>query len=124
MLDSSASFHTIGQRDILENYVAGNHGKVYLADGEHLDVIGICDVNIKLANGSVWKFCKVCHVQNMMKSLISIRQLDSEGCDMFFGKGNWKVTKSAIVIARGSKLGTLYVNNSDKNMVVVVDNSS
>ena len=34
MLDSGASFHTTTQCDVLENYVAKNHGKVYLVDGE------------------------------------------------------------------------------------------
>ena len=40
VLDSGASFHTTSQRDILENYVAGNHGKDYLADGEPLKSLG------------------------------------------------------------------------------------
>ena len=53
VLDSGASFHTTSQRDLLENYVAGNHGKVYLADGEPLDVIGIRDARLKIPNGSV-----------------------------------------------------------------------
>ena len=30
VLDSGASFHTTPDSDILENYVAGNHGKVYV----------------------------------------------------------------------------------------------
>lgn len=51
VFDSSASFHIATQRDILTNCVAGNHGNVYLADGEPLDIIGIGDVNIKLASG-------------------------------------------------------------------------
>ena len=51
--DSGASFHTTSQRDLLENYVAGNHGKVYMANGEPLDVIGIRDARLKMPNGSV-----------------------------------------------------------------------
>ena len=35
MIDSGASFHTTA----LENYVTGSHGKVYLADGEPLDIV-------------------------------------------------------------------------------------
>ena len=53
VLDLSASFHTTSQRDVLENYVAGNHGKVYLANGEPLDIIELGDVNLKMLNGSV-----------------------------------------------------------------------
>ena len=53
VLDSGASFHTIAQRDLLENYVVENHGKVYLVDGEPLDIIEIGDVNLKMPNDSV-----------------------------------------------------------------------
>ena len=35
--------HTI--LDFLENYIVGNHEKVYLADGEPLDIIGMRDVS-------------------------------------------------------------------------------
>lgn len=40
--------HITCQHDILENYVVGDHGKVYLSDGEPLDFIGIDDVNLKI----------------------------------------------------------------------------
>ena len=53
VLDSGASFHTIAQRDLLENYVVENHGKVYLVDGEPLDIIEMGDVNLKMPNDSV-----------------------------------------------------------------------
>ena len=41
VLDSEASFHTTPHREIIQNYVAGDFGKVYLADGSALDVVGI-----------------------------------------------------------------------------------
>ena len=44
VLDSGASFHTIPHREIIQNYVASDFGKVYLADGSALDVVGIGDV--------------------------------------------------------------------------------
>ena len=53
VIDSGASFHTTAHRDVLENYVAGNYGKVYLADGEPLDIVGIGDAKLKMPNGSV-----------------------------------------------------------------------
>ncbi|KAF7151106.1 hypothetical protein RHSIM_Rhsim02G0128800 [Rhododendron simsii] len=40
VLDLGASLHTIAHRKIIENYVAGNFGKVYLADGEALHIMG------------------------------------------------------------------------------------
>ena len=53
MLDSGALFYTTSQRHILENYVARNHWKVYLADSKPLDIFGIGDVNLKMPNGLV-----------------------------------------------------------------------
>ena len=44
VLDSGASFHTIQQREIIQNYVASNFGKMYLANGTALDVISMGDV--------------------------------------------------------------------------------
>ena len=59
VLDSGASFHTTPHREIIQNYVAGNFGKVYLADGSNLDVVGMGNVRILLPNGSVWLLEKV-----------------------------------------------------------------
>ena len=53
VLDSGALFHTTTQCDLLENYVARNHRKVYLANGEPLDIIEMMDVNLKIPNGLV-----------------------------------------------------------------------
>ena len=66
VLDSGASFHTTPHHDIMTNYVAGNLGKVYLADGEPLDVVGTGDINLKMSNGSSWKITKVRHVPKLM----------------------------------------------------------
>ena len=44
VLDSGVSFHTIPHREIIQNYVASDFGKVYLADGSALDVVGMGDV--------------------------------------------------------------------------------
>ena len=72
VLDSGSSFHTTAQCDLLENYIMRNHGKVYLANGEPLDIIKIGDVRLKMLNGSVWKIQKVRHVSGLMKNLILV----------------------------------------------------
>uniref|UniRef100_A0A0D3E471 Retrovirus-related Pol polyprotein from transposon TNT 1-94-like beta-barrel domain-containing protein n=1 Tax=Brassica oleracea var. oleracea TaxID=109376 RepID=A0A0D3E471_BRAOL len=58
VLDSGASFRTAPHHNIMENYVAGNYGKVYLADGLPLDIVGIGDINLKMSDGRVWKITK------------------------------------------------------------------
>jgi hypothetical protein len=43
VLDSGASFHTTPHQEIIRNYVAGEYGVAYLADGEPLKIVGIGD---------------------------------------------------------------------------------
>ena len=83
-MDSRASFHTTPHLEIIQNYVAGDFGKVYLADGSALDVVGMGDVRILLPNGFVWLLEKVRHIPNLRRNLISIRQLDDEGHAILF----------------------------------------
>ncbi|RVW85369.1 Retrovirus-related Pol polyprotein from transposon TNT 1-94 [Vitis vinifera] len=84
VLDSGASFHTTPHREIIQNYVAGDFGKVYLADGSALDVVGLGDVRISLPNGSVWLLEKVRHIPDLRRNLISVGQLDDEGHAILF----------------------------------------
>ena len=49
------------------------------------------------------------HVPKLTKSLISSGQLDDAGYTCVFGDNSWKITKGSLVVARGSKSGTLYM---------------
>ena len=40
--------------------------------------------------------------------MISIGQLDCTGYATKFGKSSWKIMKGAMMVARGTKSGTLY----------------
>jgi len=44
---------------MMQNYVAGDHSVVYLADGQPMDIVGIGDVQIKIMNGSIWNLQNV-----------------------------------------------------------------
>ncbi|KAB5511771.1 hypothetical protein DKX38_028799 [Salix brachista] len=84
VLDSGASFHTSSHRESMQNYVAGDFGKVYLADGEALNVVGMGDVNVALPNKSKWILQNVRHIPELKKNLISIGQLDECGFTVVF----------------------------------------
>ncbi|RVW83896.1 Retrovirus-related Pol polyprotein from transposon TNT 1-94 [Vitis vinifera] len=84
VFDSGASFHTTSYREIIQNYVAGDFGKVYLADGLALDVVDLGDVRILLPNGSIWSLEKVRHIPDLRRNLISVGQLDDEGHAILF----------------------------------------
>jgi hypothetical protein len=55
VLDSGASFHTTAIREVLENYVARDFEKVYLADESALDTVGMGDARIRVHSDSLWK---------------------------------------------------------------------
>jgi hypothetical protein len=92
-------FHTTTIREILENYVAGNFRKVYLADGSTLDIVGIGDARIRVHSDSVWKLQKVKHVSELKKNLISLGQHDDEGHSINFHDGKRKVIIGAKILA-------------------------
>ena len=123
-MDSGVSFHTIPHREIIQNYVAGDFGKVYLADGSALDVVGMGDIRILLPNGSVWLLEKVRHILDLRRNLISVGQLDDEGHAILFVSGTWKVTKGARVLACGKKIGTLYMTSSPRDTIAVIEAST
>ena len=83
VLDSGALFHTTPHREIIQNYVAGNFGKVYLADGSALDVVGMGDVRILLPNGSVWLLEKVRHNPELRRNLIFVDNLMMKGMQYY-----------------------------------------
>ena len=123
-MDSEASFHTTPHREIIQNYVTGDFGKVYLTDGSILDVVSMGNVRILLSNGSVWLLEKVRHIPELRRNLISVGQLDDEGHAILFVGGNWKVTKGARVLARGKKTDTLYMTSSPRDTIAVAGAST
>ena len=124
VMGSGASFHTTLHREIIQNYAAGDFGKVYLAYGSALDVVGLGDVRILLPNGSVWLLEKVQHIPDLRRNLIFVGQLDDEGHALLFVSGTWKVTKGARVLARGKKTGILYMTSCLRDTIAVADAST
>jgi hypothetical protein len=64
---------------------------------------------------------KVRHVPKLKRNLISVGQLDTEGHAILFVGGTWKITKGAMVVARGKKTGTLYMTTSPRDMIAVAE---
>ncbi|RVW71155.1 Retrovirus-related Pol polyprotein from transposon TNT 1-94 [Vitis vinifera] len=122
--DDSANAVTEEVQDALLLVVDSDFGKVYLADGSALDVVGLEDVRISLPNGSVWLLEKVRHIPDLRRNLISVGQLDDEGHAILFVGGTWKVTKGARVLARGKKTGTLYMTSCPRDTIAVADAST
>ena len=71
----------------MTNYVASDFDKVYLVNGESLNIVGLGDVRIKQPNDSVWILQKVRHIPELKKYLISIGRLDDCDHSIHFGSG-------------------------------------
>ena len=117
MVDSRASFHATPDRKHFHDYVQGEFGQVRLGDEKPCKIIGMGKNFIKQQNGNQWLLKEVTHVPNLKKNLISIGQLGGEGCVTTFTNKTWKVTKGALVIAKGENVGTLYLCNGISNYV-------
>ncbi|KAE8695627.1 Potassium transporter 10 [Hibiscus syriacus] len=119
--ETGASFHSTPCREIMKNYVSGDFGKVHLADDETLKIVGKGDIRLKLPNQTTWTLKGVRHIPGLKRNLISVGQLDGEGFSTTFSGCEWKITKGALVIARGKKTGTLYITSNLENIIVVAD---
>ena len=75
---------------------------------------------VKQQNRNQWLLKEVRHVPDLKKNLISTGQLGSEGCVTTFTDKAWKVTKGALVIEKGEKVGTLYLCNGISNSVTTL----
>ena len=82
--------------------------KVYLADDKTLDIMGKGDVVVRTTNGGTLKLHDVRYIPGLAKNLIFVSQLDSCGYKTVTCEGRWKIAKGSMILARGTKMGTLY----------------
>ena len=97
---------------------------VYLADNKILEIEEKGDVSIQTLTGNQWTLQDVRYIPGRKKNLISIGQLDSTGYAAEFGKSSWKIVKGAMVVARGTKSGTLYTTAECINMTFAAKSAS
>jgi len=117
VVDLGASFHATPDRKHFHDYVQRDFGQVQLGDDKPCKIVRMGTVFIKQQNGNKWLLKEVRHVPDLKKNLISIGQLGGEGCITTFIDKTWKVTEGSLVIAKGEKVGTLYLCNGISNSV-------
>lgn len=64
-------------------------------------------------------------VPRLRRNLTSARQVGDEGCIAKMNGKNWKVSKGFIVVAKGVKVGTLYLCTSHivSSTLIVIEKS-
>ncbi|KAK3032792.1 hypothetical protein RJ639_035895 [Escallonia herrerae] len=70
--------------------------------------MGIGTIKIKIFDGIVRTLGDVRYIPDLKKNLISLGTLDSIDCSIFIKGGVMKVSKGAMVIMKGQKIGNLY----------------
>ncbi|GKV43399.1 hypothetical protein SLEP1_g50691 [Rubroshorea leprosula] len=78
--------------------------RVVLGDDIVLPIVGIGNIRIKRYDGMVRTF-EVHHVSGLKKNLIFMSELDSKGCRYSCEGGVLEVSKGALVILKGKKVG-------------------
>lgn len=91
-LSTASCFHVSQHREIMENYISGNFGKVSLLNGNSMDVVGKGDVRIKLSNNATWILHDVKHIPGHQWNLISVGLLSRKGYGMKFSSDGWEVS--------------------------------
>lgn len=101
VIDSGASVHATSRKDYFTSYIAGDFENVKMGNDGLAKAIGIEDVCLSTNNGTTLVLKNVKHIPDIRMNLISTGKLDDEGfCNTFSG-GQWKLTKGAMVVARG-----------------------
>ena len=116
--DSDASFYSSPNKELFRNIKFGSFEN--LANNKDLKIEGKEDVYIKTPAGNQWTLKDVKYIPSLKKNLISIGQLDNTGYATKFEKSSWKIVKGAMVVARGTKSGTLYTTVGCMDMAVLM----
>jgi len=109
IVDSSASFHVSPLEYFFSNYKKCDYGTMKMENHVSRKIVGIGNIVLLTNTKNKLVLKEVRHVPEMRLNLISTGKLDDVGFISHFGTGKWKLTKGNIVIARGSKEGSLYI---------------
>ncbi|KAK0589658.1 hypothetical protein LWI29_016911 [Acer saccharum] len=109
VIDSGASIHATSRRDFFTSYTHGDFGNVKMGNDGLAKVVGIGDVCLEMTNGTRLVLKNVKHIPDIRVNIISTGKLDDEGYCNTFNNGQWKLTRGAMILARGKKCSTLYL---------------
>lgn len=100
LMDSRATWHMTPQREWF--HLSG--GSVFMGDDHALEIAGIGTIKLKMYDGIVRSIQEVRHVKGLKKNLLSLGQLDNNGCKTYVQDGIMKIVKGALVVMKAEKL--------------------
>ena len=109
ILDSGCSYHMCPNRDLFSTYESCNGGIVLMGNNAACDVVGRGTIRIKMHDGIVRTLTNVRHVPDLKKNLISLGTLEALGCKYTTEGGVMKVSRSALIVMKACRSGSLYI---------------
>ena len=109
ILDSGCCYHMCPNRDLFSTYESCNGGIVLMGNNAACDVVGRGTIRIKMHDGIVRTLTNVRHVPDLKKNLISLGTLEALGCKYTAEGGVMKVSRSALIVMKACRSGSLYI---------------
>jgi hypothetical protein len=106
--DSACSYHICPNRMWFDTFKSCNVGTVLMGNDARCKAIGLGTIKVRMFDGIVRILTNVRYVPNLKKNLISLGTLDSLDYGYSAKDGVMKITKGAMVIMKGKKIGNLY----------------
>ncbi|VFR03569.1 unnamed protein product [Cuscuta campestris] len=108
ILDSGCPFHMCSVKEQFDTYQTCDGGAVKMANGARSKIAGVGTVQVRMFDGMVRTLTGVKHVPGLKENLISLGALDSKGCRIFVQSGVLKISRGAMVVAKGVLSKGLY----------------
>ncbi|KAG8474173.1 hypothetical protein CXB51_033532 [Gossypium anomalum] len=109
ILDSRCSFHMCPNREWFSTDSSVEGGVVRMGNDSSSKVIGISTVKIKMHDGTIRILSDVRYVPDLRKNLISLSILDLKGCKINIELSGIKVSRGALLLLKGKRIGSLYI---------------
>ncbi|XP_065044048.1 retrovirus-related Pol polyprotein from transposon TNT 1-94 isoform X1 [Musa acuminata AAA Group] len=109
ILDSGYSYHMCPNRNLFSTYESCNGRIILMGNNVACDVVGRDTIRIKIHDGIVRTLTNVRHVPNLKKNLIFLGTLKALGCKYTAEGGVMKVSRSALVVMKACRSGSLYI---------------
>ena len=112
VVDSGDSSHATPYRDFFISYTPGDFGRVKMGNGLTSKIVGIGDVCLETGSNMRLVLRGVKHIPDLRLNLMSAGKLEDEGFCNTFNNGRIKLSRGAMVMARGQKFSTLYLTQA------------
>lgn len=126
-IDSAATSHTTGNKNLFVTLNYGNHGSVKVANDCYEKVLGKGTIPVKFVNElgkeSTATLCDVLYTPAITDNLLSVKKLTSNGFKVIFEENSCKIIRGERQIGIGDCCGDLYKLRQSQRAYAVMSES-